>query len=94
MKEQLGVSVSRRTLQCRVRHFIPTLVMTNELQIKNSLKTYKKTKKTFAPRMISMSATDTLFMVVVTSVALLRFPRSTIKNVICACLLRGTTDDI
>ena len=27
------VRVSRRTLQCRVRHLTPTYVMTNELQI-------------------------------------------------------------
>ena len=28
------VSVSRRALQCRVRHFIPTYDMTKELQLK------------------------------------------------------------
>ena len=31
------VSVSRRTLQCRVRHFTPTYVMTNELQKINTV---------------------------------------------------------
>ena len=29
------VRVSRRTLQCRVRHLTPTYVMTNELQLLN-----------------------------------------------------------
>ena len=29
----IPVSVSRRTLQCRVRHFTPIYVMTNELQL-------------------------------------------------------------
>ena len=30
---RVRVRVSRRTLQCRVRHLTPTYVMTNELQL-------------------------------------------------------------
>ena len=34
------LSVSRRTLQCRVRDFTPTYDMTKELQLKDLLKKY------------------------------------------------------
>ena len=36
------VRVSRRTLQCRVRHLTPTYVMTNELQMTEDLNVYKR----------------------------------------------------